>query len=120
MTEMLPKKYQFLGKFHTIDILLLFGSRTYHGSSSSGGIYTPVLSSFLTYWRGAIGKFVRDPSGGPGWPAVGSPSAPFDIVSLGDVGSVHSTGATPVNQIEVDARCGVLRDVLDRVEKRIG
>ncbi|QPH04036.1 hypothetical protein C2857_000651 [Epichloe festucae Fl1] len=102
MTEMLPEKYQFLGKFHGIDIRLLFGSPTYHGSSSAGGLYTPVLSRFLTYWRGAIGKFVRDPSGGPGWPTVGSPSAPFDIVSLGDVGSVHSAGATPMNQTEVD------------------
>ncbi|GAB0139186.1 hypothetical protein EsDP_00007399 [Epichloe bromicola] len=120
MTEMLPKKYQYVGKSHGIDILLLFGSPTYHGSSSANGLYTPVLSRFLTYWRGAIGKFVRDPSGGPGWPTVGSSSAPFDIVSLGDVGSVHSAGATPVNQTEVDVRCGVLWDVLDRIEKRTG
>ncbi|KAG6037445.1 hypothetical protein E4U41_005087 [Claviceps citrina] len=120
MSDMLPAENQFLGKFHDSDIMSLFLSPTYEGLSPAGLPFPPVLSTFLKYWRGAIGKFVRNPLAGPGWPAVGSQYAPFDIASQGDLGDVHSSGATPVNQTEVDANCEVWWGVLDTIEKVIG
>lgn len=120
MVDRLPQDYQYLGKFHGSDILLLFLSPTYDDSTPAGALFTPILSVFTTYWRSAIGKFVRNPSGGPGWPAVGSSFKPFDLVTLGDVGSANAGGATPVNETVVDANCGLFRDALDMYEKYMG
>ncbi|KAK2616954.1 hypothetical protein QQS21_000043 [Conoideocrella luteorostrata] len=120
MVDRLPKQFDFLGKFHGSDVILLFLSPTYDDSVPTGALYTPMLSTFTNYWRGTIGKFVRNPTGGPGWPAVGSSYRPFDLVTLGDVGDAHAGGATPVNQTDVDTNCGVLWDVLDMYEKYSG
>ncbi|KAG5979345.1 hypothetical protein E4U55_005270 [Claviceps digitariae] len=120
MTDFIPARDRYIGKHHGSNIMSLFLSTTYDGTSPQGVLFSPVKSAFLKYWRGAIGRFVRNPSGGPGWPAVGSQSAPFDLVSLGDLASVQTAGATPVNEKEVDANCEVLWDVLEAVERTMG
>ncbi|KAG5917593.1 hypothetical protein E4U42_007181, partial [Claviceps africana] len=119
MTDLIPAPFRFLGKFHSGDIMALFESPTYEGSNPAGVLCPPVVSTFLNYWRGAIGRFVRSPTRGPGWPAVGSQFAPLDLAVLGDLGNAHSAGATPVNQTEVDANCEVLWDVFDQIERQL-
>ncbi|KAG6006955.1 hypothetical protein E4U21_006574 [Claviceps maximensis] len=120
MTEFVPARSRYIGKFHGSDIMSLFLSTTYEGYSPQGVLFSPVKSAFLKYWRGVIGRFVRNPSGGPGWPAVGSSSAPFDLATLGDLFDQHSAGATPVNETSVDVNCGVLWDVFDEIERQFG
>ncbi|KAF4506671.1 hypothetical protein G6O67_006734 [Ophiocordyceps sinensis] len=86
VAELLPEKFRFLGRFHGSDLVLLFGSATFE--------LTTRLYAFGNHLRGVIGRFVRNPHGGPGWPAVGSSYAPFDVAVLGDVGEQRSAGAT--------------------------
>lgn len=79
---------------------------------------TPQLYTFANYLRGVVGRFVRNPAGGPGWPAVGSRYAPFDLAVLGDVGDEMAAGATVVNASVVDERCKIFEEiypVIDRV-----
>ncbi|KHN94925.1 cholinesterase [Metarhizium album ARSEF 1941] len=120
LADRLPEEYGYLGKFHGSDVLLLFQSPTYDDSTGAGALLTPVLSTFADYLRGAIGRFARNPSGGPGWPMVGSHFEPFDVVTLGDVGSGHAAGPTPVNQTALDDDCVLFRDALDMYERWMG
>ncbi|KAM4066380.1 carboxylesterase family protein [Hirsutella rhossiliensis] len=118
IAELLPEQFQFLGKFHGGDVVLLFSTPTFEGGGGGDGFkLTPQLYAFANYFRGVIGTFVRNPHGGPGWPAVGSSYAPFDVVALGDVGEQRSAGATPVNQTTLDADCAVFSDIYPLVEK---
>ncbi|KND91816.1 Lipase 4 [Tolypocladium ophioglossoides CBS 100239] len=111
ITDILPKKLQYLGKFHGTDIVLLSLTPTFEESGLRGLRLSPELYTFANYFRGVIGKFVRNPSGGPGWPAVGSSYAPFDVATLGDAGNVHTGGATPVNQKQLDDNCAIYKDI---------
>ncbi|KAG8408586.1 hypothetical protein J3458_019617 [Metarhizium acridum] len=120
IVDMLPKEYSYLGKFHGSDLLLLVLSPTYDDTTAAGALLTPLLSTFANYFRGAIGRFVRNPGGGPGWPMVGSWFRPWDVVTLGDVGSAHAAGATPVDQTVVDGSCVLFKDALDMYEKYAG
>ncbi|KJZ73963.1 hypothetical protein HIM_06631 [Hirsutella minnesotensis 3608] len=115
ISDLLPEKFRFLGKFHGGDLILLFGSPSFE-DNSSGLRYTPQLYTFAKYLRGVIGSFVRNPRGGPGWPAVGSAYAPFDVVALGDVGNEKSAGASPVDQALLDADCAIFSDILRSME----
>ncbi|KID63646.1 uncharacterized protein G6M90_00g064270 [Metarhizium brunneum] len=120
IVDRLPSEYGYLGKFHGSDLLLLVISPTYDDSTAAGALLTPLLYTFVNYFRGAIGRFVRNPGGGPGWPMVGSSFRPWDVVTLGDVGSAHAAGATPVNQTVLDENCVLFEDALDMYEKYMG
>ncbi|KYK57207.1 cholinesterase [Drechmeria coniospora] len=110
IAELLPSKFRFLGKCHGADVLLLFATPTLESLPVSAPLY-----AFANYFRAVIGRFVRNPGGGPGWPAVGSSYAPFDVASLGDVGAEHTAGSTPVNRTTLDANCNLFRDILSAV-----
>lgn len=121
MTEFLNPHDRYMGKYHGSDIMSLFLSTTYDGIAPNGTPFSAVKSAYLKYWRGVLGRFVRNPKAGPGWPEVGSRQyAPLDLAALGDVGNAHSAGSTPVNQKEVDVNCGVLRGILEVIETMTG
>ncbi|RDA87077.1 hypothetical protein CP532_0199 [Ophiocordyceps camponoti-leonardi (nom. inval.)] len=113
VTEMLPPQYRYLGKFHGADLVLLFYVSALHGS---GQRVSPRLYAAASYLRSVIGSFVRDPGAGPGWPAVGSSSAPRDVAVVG--GRDGSGGAAVVADREVlDANCGIFSDFLAASER---
>lgn len=114
ITDILPEEFSWLGKFHGSEVVLLFASPT-----TEGGFLTPDLYAFANYFRGVVGRFVRNPAGGPGWPAVGSTYAPFDVAVLGDVGVEKAAGATPVNQTALDQNCVLFEDIYPVIEKYI-
>jgi acetylcholinesterase len=118
ITSLLPPEYAWLGKFHGSDVLLLFGTPSFEGDSG-GFALTPQLYTFANYLRGVIGRFVRNPAGGPGWPAVGSRYAPFDVANLGDVGGEIGVvaGATVVDERVLDDRCRLYKDIYPLIEE---
>lgn len=82
---------------------------------------TPELYAFANNFRALIGQFVRNPSAGPGWSKVGDERyEPFDVVNLGDLGSVSTAGATPVNVTALDARCVLYEKLYPALEKFLG
>ncbi|PHH93035.1 hypothetical protein CDD83_2145 [Cordyceps sp. RAO-2017] len=118
VAELLPEKYHFLGKFHGADVVLLFSTPTFE-AHPGGFRFSPKLYTFANYLRGIIGRFVRNPSGGPGWPAVRSSYQPWDVATLGDVNDEQSAGATPVNRTQLDADCSVFADIYPLVEQAL-
>ncbi|PHH70643.1 hypothetical protein CDD80_5874 [Ophiocordyceps camponoti-rufipedis] len=107
LDEALPEKYSYLGKFHGADMILLF----YVAARHDRGDEMPAdLVSFARELRSAIGSFVRDPRAGPGWPAIGSPSAPSDVAVLGG-------NRTMIDRNVLDANCAIFADALAKVEK---
>ncbi|PFH62519.1 hypothetical protein XA68_13258 [Ophiocordyceps unilateralis] len=110
VTELLPPKYRYLGKFHGADMMVLFYVAALH---DRGFKMPPDLYKFANYFRSVIGKFVRDPRAGPGWPAIGSPSAPRDLAVLGD----RNGGALMVNRDVLDANCAIFTESLAAAEK---
>jgi len=66
---------------------------------------TPQTLALSTYLRQAIAQFVRSPNEGPGWPAVGSNFAPYDVAVMGDVGNYETGGGTPIRRGWVDDIC---------------
>ncbi|KAF7550363.1 hypothetical protein G7Z17_g5762 [Cylindrodendrum hubeiense] len=119
LISLFPKELAWLGKFHGSDVSLLFSTPTFEGDA--GGVpLTPQLYTFGNYLRGVVGRFVKNPRGGPGWPAVGSRYAPFDVANLGDVGSeVTVAGPTMVDQRVLDARCGLYEAIYPVLEKYV-
>ncbi|KAK1848853.1 para-nitrobenzyl esterase [Colletotrichum chrysophilum] len=107
-----PEEYAWLGKFHGSEAILLF-------TDPSNTTYTPQSYAVYEYLRGAIGRFVKEPNAGPGWPAVGSQYAPLDLVVLGDVGNVQ-TAVTPFNTTILDERCGLYKDIYSKLEAMSG
>ncbi|KAI8175023.1 putative secreted lipase [Colletotrichum sp. SAR 10_86] len=103
-----PEEYAWLGKFHGSEAILLF-------TDPNNTTYTPQSYAVYEYLRGAIGRFVKDPNAGPGWPAVGSQYAPLDLVVLGDVGNVQ-TAVTPFNTTILDERCGLYKGIYSKLE----
>ncbi|KAH6892993.1 Alpha/Beta hydrolase protein [Thelonectria olida] len=118
VTSLLPPEYAWLGKFHGSDALLLFGTPSFEGDSG-GFALTPQLYTLANYLRGVVGRFVRNPAGGPGWPAVASRYAPFDVANLGDVGGDIGVvaGATVVDERVLDERCGLYEDIYPLIEE---
>ena len=106
VTTLLPPKYAWLGKFHGSDVVLLFSTPTL----DQDGL-TPQLYTFARYLRGVVGGFVRNPSQGPGWPAVGSRYRPFDVASLEGTGPVIMSGR------EMDRRCELYDEIYPLVER---
>jgi acetylcholinesterase len=93
-------KYPWLGKFHGADVILPF-------TDPSTAPFTPEQYTLAEFMRGAVARFVKNPAGGPGWPAVGSSFAPSDVAVLGDVGDVVTGGATPTNASVLDEICAL-------------
>lgn len=116
--SLFPEGYEWLQKAHGSDVLLLFSTPTFEGDAN-GVELTPELYTFANNFRALTGKFVRNPTGGPGWPAVSSQYAPVDVANLGDLGDVHTAGITPVNQTELDSRCVLYEELYPLVEKYI-
>ncbi|KAF4970859.1 hypothetical protein FSARC_2225 [Fusarium sarcochroum] len=98
VTSLLDDKYAWLEKFHGSDVLLLFTMPTFENYTS----LSPQLYTFANYIRGIVGRFVRNPEAGPGWPAIGSRYEPFDVANLGDIGEESATGATIVDETVLD------------------
>lgn len=109
--ELLPSKFSWLDKFHGIDIILLFLDQRRIETELNARLYT-----LLATMRSMIGKFVRNPTGGPGWPAIGQHWAPYDIGTIGDVGDTVSAGITPANRSSVDERCLFFKDIYRQME----
>lgn len=96
---MVPDNLGFLGVFHGSDLFLLL---SIPGRSN----YTPQQFAVYEYLRDAFARFVKEPTNGPGWAAVGSDAAPLDVVVLGDVGNDKAV-VTPYNSTLLDARCAL-------------
>ncbi len=86
-------------------------------------------------------KFAKNPLAGPGWNSVGTGAAgtimygaydsmvggmyqdgnasvikgDWSLAVLGDVGSVRGSGATVIEQSDVDFRCALLRPIYEAV-----
>jgi carboxylesterase type B len=98
-----PTFYPIAGDFHGSEIGIVFG--TYPRENATAQEFA--LSSFL---QGTWAKFVKNPTGGPGWPAIGtgpeySGAPDEDLGLLGAVGDVHGSGVTVIRQSVVDSRC---------------
>lgn len=120
ITSILPPEFSWLEKFHGSDVALLFMMPTFEATSdeqAENPLLPPQLYAFANYLRGVVGQFVRNPTGGPGWPAVGSGYAPMDVADLGDLGFEKTAGATPVNATELDANCFLYKDIYPLIDK---
>ncbi|KAG9498475.1 hypothetical protein J7337_009280 [Fusarium musae] len=107
VTSLLDDKYSWLGKFHGSDVLLLFSSPTFDAMS-------PQLYTFAEYLRGVVGKFVRNPQAGPGWP-VGSRY----VANLGDVGQTQTSGPSIIDQKALDQRCRLYESIYPLIEEYV-
>ena len=116
ITPLLPSNLTYLQKFHGSDVALLFSTPTFEGDVG----LTPQLYTFANYLRGVVGRFVRNPVGGPGWPEVGSRYKPFDVANLGDVGDqVAVAGPTMVEETVLDERCKLYEDIYPLIEEYV-
>ncbi|KAF5661350.1 triacylglycerol lipase V [Fusarium denticulatum] len=107
VTSLLDDKYSWLGKFHGSDVLLLFNSPTFDAMS-------PQLYTFAEYLRGVVGRFVRNPQAGPGWPA-GSRY----VANLGDVGQSQTSGPSIIDQTALDQRCSLYESIYPLIEEYV-
>ncbi|KAI1044569.1 hypothetical protein LB505_010403 [Fusarium chuoi] len=107
VTSLLDEKYSWLGKFHGSDVLLLFNSPTFDAMS-------PQLYTFAEYLRGVVGRFVRNPQAGPGWP-VGSRY----VANLGDVGGTQTSGPSIIEQTVLDQRCSLYKSIYPLIEEYV-
>ncbi|MCJ1360149.1 MAG: hypothetical protein MMC33_010152 [Icmadophila ericetorum] len=82
------------GAYHSSEVPIVFGTYPAAGETNQ----EVGLSKFM---QSTWAKFAKDPSGGPGWPALG---APLDV-DLGDLGADGSTGEVTIQQISVDYIC---------------
>ncbi|KAG5821619.1 hypothetical protein H9Q74_000076 [Fusarium xylarioides] len=105
--SLLDDKYSWLGKFHGSDVLLLFSSPTFDAMP-------PQLYTFVEYFRGVVGRFVRNPQAGPGWP-VGSRY----VANLGDVGQTQTSGPSIIDQMALDQRCSLYESIYPLIEEYV-
>lgn len=107
---LVPKQVAYVGgKFHGADLVLLFSRPAFDAPAMTPGLY-----AFANFFRGMLGRFVRNPEAGPGWPAVSEERYHgIDVAVLGGIGD----GLTVVNQTELDAVCGMYNDVLQSMAK---
>ncbi|CAM1507843.1 Fc.00g046910.m01.CDS01 [Cosmosporella sp. VM-42] len=118
ITSLFPENFTWLGKFHGSDVALLFSTPTFEGDA--GGVpLTPQLYTFANYLRGTVGRFIKNPRGGPGWPQVGSRYHPVDVANLGDVGDEKAAGVTVIKGSEVDERCALYKDIYPLIEQYV-
>lgn len=116
MLELLPEEFQYLGKFHGSDAVLLLSLPLFE-SGFNGTQPFPELVDFGKYYRRMVANFAKNPEAGPGWPQVGSRDGkPCDIASLGDLGERHFT---ILNRTEVDEACGLYKDIYVALEQSI-
>ncbi|KAF3000146.1 hypothetical protein E8E13_005218 [Curvularia kusanoi] len=97
------------GAYHTSEIPEVFG--TYPLSNQLGTATTQQidLSAFMQRtWAG----FAKNPSGGVGWPKVGSASGK----ELGLLGSNGSSGVTVVNTLVADYPCALYAPIADALK----
>lgn len=106
--NLLPKEYDWLGKFHGSEIILLF-------TDPDTTPYTPQTYAVYEYFRGVVARFVKNPSAGPGWPVVGSSYAPLDVAVLGDVGDTSSV-MTVSNSTAMNERCKLFNTIWPKLE----
>jgi carboxylesterase 2 len=95
------------GAYHSSEIAQVFG--TYTKLTSSSGGPTSDQAKLSLYMQTTWANFAKNPSTGPGWPAVGTNSG----LELGNIGGVDSTGETTVQLSSVDYVCPLLEPVLD-------
>ncbi|KAH7145889.1 Alpha/Beta hydrolase protein [Dactylonectria estremocensis] len=115
VTSLFPSEFAWLQKFHGSDAVLLLGAPTFE---AEGLPLRPQLYKLGSYLRGVVARFVKNPQGGPGWPAVGSQYAPFDVANLGDVGSEGTAaGPTMVDRRVLDERCRLYETIYPVLER---
>jgi len=95
------------GAYHSSEIAQVFGTYTKLESSSGGP--TSDQAKLSWYMQTTWANFAKNPSVGPGWPAVGTSSG----LELGNIGGVDKTGEKTVQLSSVDSVCAVWRPVLD-------
>jgi acetylcholinesterase len=116
IADFFPDEYQWLDKFHGSDIALLF---TFPSFDTDILPLSPQQYAVANSFRAALGRFIRNPVEGPGWPAVGSRFEPFGVANIGDLGAVPeglAAGATPVNRTSLDERCAFYADLYPLME----
>lgn len=104
------QSYPGLGVFHSSEISIVFG--TYPTVNVTAQEYA--LSKFM---QGAWANFAKNPTGGPGWNALGTFPADGD---LGDLGPAGSSGVTIIPQYPLDARCGLFAPVYAALANNTG
>jgi len=76
--------------------------------------HTPQTYTLAQSMRGAWARFVKNPAGGPGWPAVGSRQfGGVDIGVIGDALDAPSGGVTATSGDVVDRKCALYKPVFD-------
>jgi carboxylesterase 2 len=93
------------GAYHTSEIPSVFGT---YPLSSSGGNVTPAQIALSKYMRGEWTDFAKNPTAGPGFPAIGT-NWGFELQNYGPDGS--STGKLQ-SLLSVDLACP-LYNVID-------
>ncbi|KAK7420192.1 hypothetical protein QQX98_002845 [Neonectria punicea] len=117
VTSLFPDSLSWLGKFHGSDVALLFATPSFEPDDVP---LTPQLYAFANYFRGVVGRFVKNPRGGPGWPATGSRFAPVDVAVLGDAGGeVGVAGVTMVDGEGLDGRCGLYEGIYPLLDRYV-
>jgi carboxylesterase 2 len=94
------------GAWHSSEIPSVFG--TYLVTSSFGPA-TPDQIKLSKYMQGAWAGFAKNPSGGPGWPKLGS-AAGVELAALG--GNVVPGGEQTVPLLTADFACPLLDPIL--------
>jgi len=100
----LPANATWLGKYHGVEYPIFF-------IDIDDTRHTPQSYALTNFVRSAWGRFVRNPEGGPGWSAVGGRFG-GSVAVLGDAGTVRGSGATIVDERELDGRCSMFEGVL--------
>jgi acetylcholinesterase len=83
-------------------------------SSPGDTHHTPQTYALSEFMRSAFSQFIKNPVGGPGWPAVGTEKfGTADVAILGDASSTLTSGAVVVRHEVLDEKCSFYKPVLD-------
>lgn len=119
---LLPDEYDWLGKFHGSELILLFAAPSLDDDRIPLPL-SPQLYAVANSFRAAVSRFIKNPQLGPGWPSVSDHRfVPFDVANIGDLGSLPeglAAGATPVNQTLVDERCVLFEELYPVIEQYV-
>ncbi|KAF2759424.1 cholinesterase [Pseudovirgaria hyperparasitica] len=96
-------QYEDLGVYHSSEIFSVFSTYPKTNATSE----QERLSNIM---RSAWARFAKDPTGGPGWSAVGSNKLDLQVL-----GSGHEATVTTIDSGEVDNRCGTFYAVYDAI-----
>ncbi|OHE92130.1 carboxylesterase [Colletotrichum orchidophilum] len=94
------------GSYHTSEIPSVFGT---YPAYSKWGAATAQQIKLSSYMQGVWGGFAKNPSGGVGWPKIGS-ALGFE---LGLLGSGSSSGVTVVPTLAADYPCFLYAGIED-------